>query len=563
MKYFVSILMTVSLLALPQMLSASDCATAQTVVPQTSLSMSNTNQSFIAETFSGVSECSGPDGSADAWFKFVANSTAMSIRTQGQGDLDLALEVFGSCGGLITVCQNSNGIGEAELVSLSGLSIGNTYYFRTYHASVLVAISADFTVQVSYVPEVQLRASDCGELSLTTNDIIKSTQPTFTGNVAFYQWRFEELEAPFNTYVVVSPNPSNPNYRMFWLAPIQYGRTYSVSIRVGTNPGATTGEYGPACIIGLQATVLSTQLEAQYGNGFFNFCDVVGCDAVGGADRYRWEFNDFTPGGISVVYGQTNQRLLKMSRVPGLRLGQGYIVSAYAEVNGMESNIGTQRFIFMNNFVPNTGLRNDFYPCGETYPINTQVQAVEVCDAVSYTWRFRNTSQGQADLIYTRTGGNRFIRLEWVTGLIAGDSYDLDVKAFQGNLDGDYSSICNITIGAPLPPFMFQDNEDEEIEGPNVKWNNFELSNPELYLNIVQSDNANDGGVVFEIASSENNEAHVELYDLNGRLVSYKRVYASEEFTRIDWNDLNLPKGVYILRAYTDTAMKSRKLTIF
>lgn len=561
MKQLALTLLVLSFLVLPKLLVASDCSTAETVIPKTILSLSNSDQTFVGESFSGLSECSGPDGAADAWFKFVANSTAMSIRTQGMGNLDLALEVYSSCGGGITDCVNSTGSGEAELLSLSGLTVGNTYYFRTYNTSLAVPTSTDFTVQVSYVPTVQLRASDCGDLSLTTNDIIKSTQPTFINNVAFYQWRFEELEAPFNTYEVIPPNPSNPNFRMFWLSQIQYGRTYSVSVRVGTNPGATTGEYGPACIIGLQANVLSTSLEQQYWNGFFNFCDVIGCDAVGGADRYRWGFNDFANPVVS-VYGQSNQRLLKLSTVPGLRLGQGYIVSAYAEVNGMESNIGLQKFIFMNNFVPNTGLRTDLYPCGQTYPINTQVQAVEICDAVSYTWRFRNTSQVQDDLFYTRVGGNRFIRLEWVTELIEGDSYDVDVKAFQGLLDGDYSSICNITIGAPLMP-MNPDNDNQYVQLPDVVEVDDSALEYELFLNIVKSGSADGGGVVFEIANDVDGQVHVELYDINGRLVSYKRVLADSEFTRIDWSGLNLSRGLYILKAFTDTDMKSRKISVF
>jgi hypothetical protein len=562
MRYISQIISLVSLLSLPQTLAASDCATAQTVIPETILVLSNSNQSFIGETFSGLSECSGPDGAADSWFEFVANSTAMSIRTQGMGNLDLALEVYGSCGGGILECVNSAGAGGAELVSLSGLSVGNTYYFRTYNTSLAVPTSTDFTVQVSFVPVVQLRASDCNNFSLTTNDIIKSTQPTVTNNVAFYQWRFEELEAPFNIYEVIPPNPTNPNFRMFWLSQIQYGRTYSVSVRVGTNPGATTGEYGPACEIGLQPNVLTTQLEQQYWNSFLNFCDVIGCNAVGGADRYRWEFDDFQNPTLN-AYGQTNQRLLKMSTVPGLALAKVYVVRAFAEVNGMESPVGPQRFVVTNSFVPNTGLRTDLYPCGLTYPINTQVQAVEVCDAVSYTWRFRNTSQVQDDLFYTRVGGNRFIRLEWVTELIEGDSYDVDVKAFQGNVDGDYSSICNITIGAPLVPMVFEGDDNQYIQLPDDVDVDDSPLEYELFLNIVSAGSSDGGGVIFEIANEADGQVHVELYDINGRLVSYKRVFADSEFTRIDWTDLNLSRGLYILKAFTDKDMKSRKISVF
>ncbi|NEN25187.1 T9SS type A sorting domain-containing protein [Cryomorpha ignava] len=546
---------------------SSVCTTASNVTPREALSQSPVSGSFAAESFSGDPECVGPDGQADAWYRFTANSTKMFVRVSGTGDLDLALEVVNSCGGAVLACENNSGSAGIETASLSGLTIGNTYYFRTYHVGAAPAISQSFTVAVSFIPLVELRPELCGISDYTTNDILKSTQPSYSTPLVYYQWRFEELEAPFNVYERIALVPTNPNYRLKWLGEIAYNRSYSVSVRIAVNPGSTVGEYGPACIIQLQEDVLTTQLEDQYANGIFDFCDVVGADPVGGADRYRWEFFDFT--NTLNVYGDNSQRLLRLSKVPGLRRGQTYIVKVFAEVEGMESPAGENSFLTINNAVPNTGLRNDFYPCGATYPINSQVQAVEICRAQNYTWRFRNTSQPQADLIYTRTDGSRFIRLEWVTGLIPGDNYNVDVKARQGFKNGDYSAVCNITVGASTSGFvgevyaLYDDEEYIDHDPNNDIYYEVELAS-EIELVVMNNGSAASEGIVFDISSSDvNSDTRLELYDLNGRLIADRTEYVVREGNRITWKIPGFTSGIYLLRAVNGENVVTKKVSVF
>lgn len=546
---------------------ASDCSTASTIAPELSLNESPVNGSFSGETFSGDPECTGPGARADVWYKFQANSTKMFVRAIGSGDLDLALEVLDGCGGTELQCLNSTGAGNAETALLSGLTIGNTYYFRVYHAGGTPAVSTDFTAAVSYLPTVQLKPEYCGLLEYTTNDIIKSTQPVVTDAVVYYQWRFQELDAPFATYEVISPNPTNPNMRLKWFDEIQYGMTYDVSIRLAVNPGSVVGDYGPACTIKLHDDVLTTKLEEQYNQGFFSFCDVIGCESVGGADRYRWTLNNFQDPPIS-CYGDGDNRLLRIYDIPGIKLGKTYIVNAYAEVNGQESPAGATRFINTNNNVPNTGLRTDIYPCGGTYPINSQVQAVEICQAQSYTWRFINTSQAQPDLFYTRTDGNRFIRLEWVTGLIPGDSYDLDIKASQGGLDGDYSTICNITIGASTSGFAGEPTETLTMETGELETNNTSVidrsNEPTLDMTVVNNGGSANQGLVIDLASKDGNQnVRLELYDLNGKMIAQRYNFVQREGQSFTWNIPGFSSGIYILRAFNGSDVVTRKVSVF
>lgn len=442
----------------------------------------------------------------------------------------------------------------------------------TTSASDCSAVSPSFAPLVPDPPVVQLRQDMCGITDYTTNDIIKSTQPPgYSTPIAYYQWKFEELEAPFNVYEKVSPNPTNPNYRMFWFNEIEYNRSYNVSVRLAVNPGAVVGDYGPVCTIEMLEHVATTQLQDQYVGGYFNFCDVIGADPVSGANKYRWEFNSLLTDDVLHVYGDNKQRLLRLSKIQGLKLVTPYFVTAYAQMGGMESPVGTVRFISMANHVPNTGLRTDIYPCGATYPINSQVQAVEACNAESYTWRFRNTSQAQSDLIYTRTGGNRFIRFEWVSGLIPGDSYNLDVKARQGGINGDYSTVCNITVGYSTAGFVDEvvaiQSIDNDITISDVEFEAVQAeTQTETHIELVVINNGGSSGegIVFDIASADvDNTTRVELYDLNGRLIAERTEHVLREGTRINWNISGFSPGIYLLRAVNGQEVTTQKIFFF
>jgi hypothetical protein len=423
-------------------------------------------------------------------------------------------------------------------------------FSSTFQASAEVVA---FRMNQDDVPLVELRASDCGIDNFTTNSIIRATQPPLGTVVTAYEWRFVELEAPFNTYELISPNGANPNYRLLWFANIAYNRNYEVSVRIYED--GVPGAYGNTCEIGLQANVLTTRLQQQYSNGLFAFCDVIGADAVGGASQYRWEFDDFE--NVLGVVGDGNSRLLRMWKVPNIQLGQIYIVRVFATVNGMEGPLGTQRFINMNNFVPNTGLRQDLYACGATYPVNTQVQAVEVCRAESYTWRFRNTSQVQADIFYTRDDGSRFIRLDWISEFIFGDSYDVDVRAFQGGLNGDYSTVCNITIEGPTTGFTSGDPVSFAIDAPVIEE---EISGLTINANQV-SGSGSDMNVSITNPTNEK-MVQLSLYDLSGRLVGQRQVSIFDQAT-IAWPTGSLNTGIYILRADNGLEISTFKIALF
>ncbi len=551
------------LLILPFMVSfflsplyANDCATA---VPLTSVVLASQgvqSSTLAGAGFSGVAQCTGPGNRDDRWFQFQAVASTQFIRVEPTGDANLAIQAFASCGGASLGCRNAAGVGAPESLVLQGLTPGLTYRFSVFHVGDVPAVNSNFTVVVGHVPFVELRPTDCDQFGFTTNSIIRSLAPAQSSfTVTGYQWRFEELEAPFNVYERISPNGTNPNYRLEWFSEIQYGRTYDVSVRVLVTQNNAVGDYGNTCTIGLQPNVLSTQLQAQFANQVYNFCDVVGADAVGGASQYRWTFNDLST--TVEAFGDGNSRLFRLQTVPGLRLGQVYIVSAFATVNGDESPQGIQRFITMNGNVPNTGIQQLIYPCGGTYPINSALQAVEVCSAQSYTWRFNNTSQAQPTLFFTRSDGSRFIRLDDVSGLNVGDSYNVDVRAAQGNVLGNYSTICNITIGAPITNALF-------AQSSSVPEQMYHVEAPQLTNEIrmevnVPNNNGDAKELSIEITQEESALVRMELYDLNGRMMASRQEYVSGS-QRINWVPSGVSRGLYLLRVSNGNEAVSHKV---
>jgi gliding motility-associated-like protein len=83
-----------------------------------------------------LATCSG-GGNADddVWYSFVANSSEMDITVSPTVGYDAVIQLFsGTCGSLSSVqCQDVNGLNGLEVLQATGLTPGNTYYFRVYH----------------------------------------------------------------------------------------------------------------------------------------------------------------------------------------------------------------------------------------------------------------------------------------------------------------------------------------------------------------------------------------------------------------------------------------------
>jgi hypothetical protein len=460
------------------------------------------------------------------------------FRVETSGDFDPVVEVYDACGGNLLACQNAAGPGQRELFWLTGLTVGEDYYYRVYHAGSGSPSTTAFQTGVAHIPVISLWPGSCGATDLVFTDFIRSLQPNPNFLLDGYVFEFTDTETG-TVYEVNSPNGTNPNFRMSWFPQVELGKTYSVRTRARMYQGPNLGEYGPSCLITMAGEVVA-ELRDVYANGNFDMCDIIKSTTVGGATNYRWEFTDLL-GGTTLEFN-TPTVACALKNVPGLELGTTYSVEIFATVNGQETTNSVPKLISMNNFVPNTQINPSLFSCGSTVPLSTTIQAIEVCAVSQYTFRFTNLSQPELEPI-EYANPTRVILLSMVGGLVPGDTYNVAVRANSGGLMGDYSVECELTIFDPMTGLA----GDDEITAIAAQE---DLLEPTATLNIYP--NPSTGSEVMiaadQLKDSEG-DVVIEIYDLQGKRILEERFGNSgTSFNRLINLNGNLPAGVYMVR---------------
>jgi len=90
----------------------------------------------------------------DVWFYFTATSTKHTITVVASSSFDAILQVFtGSCGSLVSSsCNDNSGTGGTETAQLTGLTIGQKYYYRVYDYYSGTPTTSTFTTCVTTPP---------------------------------------------------------------------------------------------------------------------------------------------------------------------------------------------------------------------------------------------------------------------------------------------------------------------------------------------------------------------------------------------------------------------------
>ena len=126
---------------LPDPPANDDCAGATVVTPLAFCGPLNYSGVGATQSLPGV-VCNGFTGNAndDIWFSFVATQTTMTIGATGAAGpgadnvvYDAVVEAFDACGGTSIGCADATLSAETESLELTGLTVGNTYFFRVYH----------------------------------------------------------------------------------------------------------------------------------------------------------------------------------------------------------------------------------------------------------------------------------------------------------------------------------------------------------------------------------------------------------------------------------------------
>lgn len=139
-------------------------------------------------TVAGATQSANPDSctfsntSFDVWFAFVATATNNTISVQGSYEFDAVITLRESCNGAVISCIDNTSNGGKEVLTPTGLVIGNTYSVRVYHYGSMSPETPEFEICVSYPPAPPINDDCSGAITLTANSNCSNTTGTVIGS---------------------------------------------------------------------------------------------------------------------------------------------------------------------------------------------------------------------------------------------------------------------------------------------------------------------------------------------------------------------------------------------
>lgn len=518
-------------------------------------------QSFALGASESLTGCTG-DADDDVWFSFAAQSPNDVVLAQDPaGGYNAVVEIFDACGGTSLGCFDNYGAGAIERALPGGLVVGQTYFFRVYDIASGASASTDVRVQVKTFDEAEVHSNYCAgtydlsESIYSERDDLGQIYTNPGVNVNGYRFLFEEQGGGLVVnYTSVGQTP----YITLGNVPgLEYGKTYDVSVshkvRIGAN--ATVGnywsDYGTSCPIDIQATVPTTQLRTAFCNGGdYYLTQQIRADAVPGASQYRFRFDG---GGNTFIEPSNNYSVFLYNvGTAGNRMEYATVYSVDVDVfvNGAWSGYGPVCTIGMESGPEATAVRTTY--CGGTYafPAANYILAESVYGADYYQWRATPQAGGSSQTDIT-SGVSLAMHITSID-FSAGGDWDMEVRAFGGNVLGDYSSSCSITMN-PTPIAPDGDEQADEIKS---------IHHSEMDLRIFPNPNDGDEFRISMDGLSENGKAEFFLRDLQGRLIE-SRTFVYKEKTDFVWNTTAiLEAGVYLLETRVGHEQMTKLFTV-
>ena len=153
-----------------------NCAGATLLIP--SGTCSPTAGTTLGATTSAVAVSCVGTANDDVWYKFVATSTIHKVQVTASTGFAAVVEVMtstaGACGSILNLaCGNAAIIGTPVVVTLPGLTIGNTYFVRVYDFFAVAPATPTFDICVVTIPAPPVPTNDlcanaigvaCGDL---------------------------------------------------------------------------------------------------------------------------------------------------------------------------------------------------------------------------------------------------------------------------------------------------------------------------------------------------------------------------------------------------------------
>lgn len=191
----------------------------------------------------------------------------------------------------------------------------------------------------------------------------------------------------------------------------------------------------------------STRLtNATCGITLSSLSQQVFCNPVSGATNYRYRWTNAAQGFSFVYVRNSNQTNCWATWITGIQYGRTYNVEVAAFVGSTWTAYGPVCTVTTPTTIPTTQLIAG--DCGSTLTSLTElIYATPVNGATQYEWRISHPASGFS-VTYIRNVTTADMRLQWITNIQYGLTYNVEVRAYVGGVWGNYGAICTVTTPA-------------------------------------------------------------------------------------------------------------------
>jgi hypothetical protein len=136
-----------TLSCVPLAVAANDeCAGAISLVQDVNCNPTTANIDNSTQSLQGCAV--GSTANDDVWFSFVAVNTTAQVIVAGSASFDAVVQVFDACAGTSLACIDGTLAGGTENATVTGLTVGNTYYVRVYDYEIGTPATTTFDICV-------------------------------------------------------------------------------------------------------------------------------------------------------------------------------------------------------------------------------------------------------------------------------------------------------------------------------------------------------------------------------------------------------------------------------
>lgn len=172
--------------------SNDECANAISLAVKENCNAVIGTQTVGATASASIPSCFavGTNPDDDVWYKFVATNRNLNINVQSGAGFNAVVQLFsGSCGSLTAMsCLNNTSTGQLETISANGLTLGQTYFIRVYHAAAGGG-SGNFTICITspkpVCPTLQLPANATTNVPSSGIQIRWNPTPNANGYIVY------------------------------------------------------------------------------------------------------------------------------------------------------------------------------------------------------------------------------------------------------------------------------------------------------------------------------------------------------------------------------------------